>query len=647
MPIDIATTRFAKDDLFSYDLDVVSIARGLNANFILITFTGTGGDKERWFQKLIPEFVKTSNEAGIDVSFYMKLTNIMWQPMFHERPESRDWVMVYQDGSPAVYGANPARYMGCLNNAGWRAHLKEAISKAVPYGPAALFYDNCFIPMRSGGPTDEASAAGWACYCNTCRELFKPFTRETLGWECDLPTAPDWQDPVWQAFIKFRDKSLVDVLDMIVKHAHSLDPDIMVYPNVCPPYQGGGGAKGSATKEVAKVVDLLLFEKRGSPALATPPQGGMPRPSTIAVDYKYGAALKDTPVWYRLNKGGDTYTAPQIQLGMAEASAFNGANHHVMAHHLARDPDKAESVRLYYTFLENNSEYYTDVRQVADVALLASTPTAHWYYPDRVSQGHELPQDIRGMGQALVEAHVPFNVVTEDDLADGLDPYRALVIPNAACMSDEHVAAVSEFVESGGGLVATGVSSLYDEDYRIRQDFGLAETLGVHHGQQTDGPVKSSFGSGLSVYLPGTPEQDFWDSGSPESASLIEDALGHVLRGDWQIEVDAPSVVVVNVAEKVDSGATLLHLVNFDLWLTENQPSTPSGPSPKSSRLARRIEGISVKLRKPAGKSLNKITLVSPDFDNAPRLEPEETAEHVSFVVPLLKVYDVIALEWR
>lgn len=647
MPIDIATTRFAKDDLHSYDLSVVNIAQELNANFILITFTTTSGKEERWFRKLIPEFIKASNEASIGVSFYMKLTNIMWQPMFNEHPESKEWVMLYQDGSPAVYSSNPARYMGCLNNPGWRAHLKQTIDEAILYGPAALFYDNCFVPMQTVGPRDEASAAEWACYCDTCKDLFKSYANKTLGRAYDLPTVPDWHDTIWQTFIKFRDKSLVDVLDMITKHAHALDPNILVYPNVCPPYQGGGGAKGSATKEIAKVVDLLLFEKGGSPALATPPQGGLPRPSTIAVDYKYGASLKTSPVWYRLNKRSDTYTAQQIQLGMAEASAFNGANHHVMAHHHSRDPDKAESIRRYYTFLKNNSECYTGVRQMADVAVLASTPTAHWYYPDRVSQGHPLPQDLRGMGQALVEMHIPFNIVTEDDLATGLKDYRALVIPNAACMSDKHIAAISEFVERGGGLVTTGISSLYDEDYRLRKDFGLAEILGVHHRHQQDDTVKNSFGSGLSVYIPGTPEQEFWDRGSPENASLIKDALSHVLQADWQIEVDAPHVVVINVAEKIISGVTLLHLVNFDLWLTENQLPTNITPSSKSSRFTRRVEGITVKLRKPPDKSMSKIRLISPDFDDEPRLKPHETAAHLSFVIPVLKVYNVIEIKWH
>jgi len=52
-----------------------------------------------------------------------------------------------------------------------------------------------------------------------------------------------------------------------------------------------------------------------------------------------------------------------------------------------------------------------------------------------------------------------------------------VVLPNLAAMSDGQCAGVRRFIDSGGGLVATGETSLYDEEGRRRGDFGIADLL--------------------------------------------------------------------------------------------------------------------------------------------------------------------------
>ena len=630
MTIQIATTRYLKDSTSSYDEQVINIAKQINANFILLSFTGTAGERERWNWRLIPDFVKKCHRDGIKVSFYMKATNIMWKPMFQERIESRDWIMVYKDGTPALYGGQSERFMGCLNNPGWRSYLKEMIEKAIPYDPDALFYDNCFIPKKDKEGKEEGAGEAWACYCNHCREQFRGYTRETLGWPCELPIDSDWADPVWQAFIKFRDKTLVDVFAMITEFAHQLKPEIIVYPNLCVPWQSGGGAKGSATNQIAKVVDLVLFEKRSVTTAVLPPEGGLPRPGTSAVDWQYGAALGRGPIWYRLNGPDGAYSTRQIKVGIAEASAFNGANHWIMAQELACEKEKADAIGGYYRFLEQNEALYSSVESVADVAVFISTPTINWYLPDRSARGSGLPHSIPGFGQALAELHVPFKVVLDEDPAK-LECCRAVVIPNAACMSSRQIERIVEYVDRGGGLVATGVTSLYDECYRTRGDYGLSRVFGVHHGELAAPVVKRRFGKGFCAYMRGTPEEDFWKGGSPWGFQEIREALNYVLGDDRQIRVDAPSTTVINLTENLRSAITLLHLINFEASM--------------------RVKDISVTIRKPVGRTLERATLLSPDlpspdFGGSVLIETNENTETVCFTIPRLDTYDVVVMNW-
>lgn len=53
-----------------------------------------------------------------------------------------------------------------------------------------------------------------------------------------------------------------------------------------------------------------------------------------------------------------------------------------------------------------------------------------------------------------------------------------LLLPNAACLSEEHMEVIRRFVENGGGLVASFRTSLYDEKGRRRPDFGLKDVFG-------------------------------------------------------------------------------------------------------------------------------------------------------------------------
>ncbi len=648
-PITIANTRYLKDDVNSYSPEIIEIAKRLDANHILLSFTGTSGeDKERWNWRLIKPFVRQCHDEGLFVAFYMKLTNINWKPMFHERPESREWLMRYADGRPAIYLGHPDRYMGCLNNPNWRNHLKEMIAKAIDHEPDSLFYDNCFVPRELAGlHDDEAAAAGWACYCDTCRVRFREYTAQRLGWECELPSRPKWDDPIWQAFIEFRDEYFADAMGMVVDYAHELNPDIVVYPNLAVPWMGGGGAKGSATHLVADKVDLILLERRGAPRLESPPSGGMPRAINAVVDWKYGSRVKSTPIWYRQNKPG-SHTPDQMKIGLAESSAFNGATHHIMAALFTHEHVKAYIIRHYYTWLQDYERFYVDAKPLADVALHVSTPTINWYYPNRVTQGgSELPQNLTGLAQALVELHVPFNVVLDEDLT-AEHGYRVLVLPNSACMSDQDVEAVRRFVANGGGLIATAETSLYDEKFRIRDDFGLADVFGAHHWQWVSDVVKSEYGKGRVAFLPGDPDERFWYEGISSDLALFREAMEHVLDGDRPIEIDAPTTTVINLTETADGDTTIVHLINYDVQLTETQKAFGKEEVPPvTDTLARRVVGIPVTLRKPEGREVERVRLHSTDLDESRDLAFQESDRAVSFEIPILWIYDVIAVDWR
>jgi hypothetical protein len=84
------------------------------------------------------------------------------------------------------------------------------------------------------------------------------------------------------------------------------------------------------------------------------------------------------------------------------------------------------------------------------------------------------------MRQALIRARMPYLAVHADHLdrdADGLD---VIILPNLGALSDAQCASIRRFVARGGGLIASGESSRYDEWGDARPDFALADLFGAH-----------------------------------------------------------------------------------------------------------------------------------------------------------------------
>jgi hypothetical protein len=133
---------------------------------------------------------------------------------------------------------------------------------------------------------------------------------------------------------------------------------------------------------------------------------------------------------------------------------------------------------------------------------------------------------LDGWYQALVESRIPFEMA-HDRLLDEehLDPFKTLILPNLAALSDLQCEQLRAFVRRGGSVVATGETSLSDEMGEWRDDFGLADLFGVSFVERRPGPVKNS-------YL--TLEHE--SAGNHPVLRGMEDAP-RIIHGVWQLDV--------------------------------------------------------------------------------------------------------------
>ncbi len=93
-----------------------------------------------------------------------------------------------------------------------------------------------------------------------------------------------------------------------------------------------------------------------------------------------------------------------------------------------------------------------------------------------ISQGN-----VNGTYEILNRSHLLVDVVLDDQLTpEHLSAYRVLFLADS-CLSAAQCDAVRQFVEAGGTLLATHETSLLDDFGRRRDNFALADVLGVDY----------------------------------------------------------------------------------------------------------------------------------------------------------------------
>ena len=146
--------------------------------------------------------------------------------------------------------------------------------------------------------------------------------------------------------------------------------------------------------------------------------------------------------------------------------------------------------------------YLVGADTVKSVALHYSQRTLDFYGrgdPDRYLQS------FHGAYKALLASHIPFDIVIDEHITDGrVRDYDLCVLSNSACTSDAVNEGLLSYVESGGSLLATYKTSLYDQSGHQRDDFGLQEAFGASYYLDFE-PAYMSVDSSLAAGLTGSP----------------------------------------------------------------------------------------------------------------------------------------------
>ena len=183
-----------------------------------------------------------------------------------------------------------------------------------------------------------------------------------------------------------------------------------------------------------------------------------------------------SPRWRNVAKG------PEEQRMWFDETLASGMvpYHHIVGGEggLGEDRRWLEPARRYFDWMAKHDRHFINRRSVASIGVVMGQRTHLFYKPP---SGSLMPQYMDGLYYALLEGRFLFDFVHEDKLAPRhLEKYSALLLPNTALLSDEQCRQLRAYVDSGGSLLATFETSLYNERNERRADFGLADVFGIH-----------------------------------------------------------------------------------------------------------------------------------------------------------------------
>lgn len=424
------------------------------------------------------QYLPEAHRRGIRTMIYL---NVHWYT--HEFGKRHpDWVQVTEAGKPLdnIYSTGTS----FCTNSPWREWCFQIVRDLLKYPVDGIFYD---------GPVYFPET----CYCRYCREKFQKLHGRPM------PSKAARKGKAFRELVDFQAATLAEFLRDTQRIIKSANPEVAFYMNGGA--RGPNWATGRLNRVLAEHQDILGSE--GGFIHGDLNQLQLWKPGLTARLLETQAPNKPRVIFSAAAHKPWTYsvlTRPELRLLYADSIA-NAANVWFCFTPKEIDWPELDALAGMNHFVASNGRYYMNTQSEARAAIVWSDSTANVYNGadaqlmdvDRVA-GRGGPgnanAEFAGMADALIRAHVPFDVVDDVKLErEPLSRYRILFLPNVAAMSDVAARRLTAYVRGGGNLVASFETSLYDEYGTHRADFALAEAFGASTAGRIAGPRNWDF----------------------------------------------------------------------------------------------------------------------------------------------------------
>jgi len=381
----------------------------------------------------------------------------------HVQQTHPDWIAVDAQGRPRRHWSNPQLWVTCAMGP-YNFEFMTAVHNEIMERYAL---DGVFSNRWAGHGT---------CYCEHCLRNFKAFSG------LDLPRTSRRDDPAYRRYNQWRVERLRELWFLWDRTIRAIKPEARYIPNGFPDNVVTG-----------KLSDIFFTDHQGRSGVIPPwSNGKRAKELRATMGMKplggiFSVGMEEAWRWK-----DSVQSEAELRVWVADGIANNMRPWFTKFSGVLYDRRWLDVVERIYTWHHRWERYLRNTAPLVRVAMVYSEQTKRYCGGQRWQErsgGHEL-----GMYHALIEARVPFEMVNDRLLdAEHLAPFKLLILPNVAALSDAQCEQLRQFVNRGGSLLATFETSLYDEQGGRRKDFGLADLFGVTAGERVEGPMKNSY----------------------------------------------------------------------------------------------------------------------------------------------------------
>lgn len=406
---------------------------------------------------LFGELCRAAHDDGL-VVFARMDSNRAHEEFYQEHP---GWFAVDAAGKPHRAGD---LFISCVNGPYYEDHLPAILREiAERYHPEG-FTDNSWSGL----------GRSIICYCENCRKRF----RERSG--KDVPREKNWNDPAYREWIRWnydRRLELWDLNNRVTKAAGGPD---CIWAGMNSGSISGQCQSFRDYKEICRRADIIMLDHQ-SRSDASGFQHNGEAGKLIHGLLGWDKLIPESMAMYQA--GRPTFrlaSKPEAEARLWMLDGIAGGLqpwwHHVSAYH--EDRRMYQTAEPVYNWHLEHEQFLTNRLPIATVGVVWSQQNTDFFGRDDADALVDLPW--RGITQALVRARIPYLPVHADYIERDQEQFAALVLPNLGALSDSQVAAVRRFARRGGGVLATGETSLFNEWGDPRADFALADLFGAH-----------------------------------------------------------------------------------------------------------------------------------------------------------------------
>ena len=382
------------------------------------------------------------------------------QDMYDAHP---DYIAVTADGGKRRHWANPELWVTCAlgpYNFDFMTTVNHEIMER--YQPDAIFSNR----WQGHG----------VCYCQHCKQNFKAATG------LDLPPTSERLNPTYQKWVAWQTERLKELWFLWDAEIRKAKSTARFIPNGFPDklLTGKHSDFFFADQQARRGVIPPWANARGAKEL----RAGLGMKPLIGI---FSVGIEEEYRWK-----DSVQNDAEIRIWVAEGVAGGMKPCFVKFGGVIYDKRWMDAVATMYQGYFKNEKYLRNTAPIANVGVVYSEQTNLKYGGQpwqQNSRDHEA-----GMYHALVEDNMPFEMVNDKMLdKEQLKPFRLLILPNIAALSDEQCSQLKAFVENGGSILATFETSLYNENGKARKNFALADLFGVDYDNGVEGPMRNSY----------------------------------------------------------------------------------------------------------------------------------------------------------